>query len=77
MIVHIYNPHAFCFKQIVALPPTFHRALYLMTKRNFKPPALQHRNKWSDNFHDFLRYTLQKDPRRRPTAMELLKVGTV
>jgi len=44
-----------------------------MTKRNFKPPGLQHKNKWSDNFHDFLKYTLQKDPRRRPTAAELLK----
>lgn len=49
-------------------------ALYLMTKRNFKSPSLQHKNKWSDNFHDFLRFGLQKEPKRRPTAMELLKV---
>ncbi len=45
-----------------------------MTKRNFKGPGLQHKNKWSENFHDFLRYALQKDPKRRPTAAELLKV---
>ena len=45
-----------------------------MTKRNFRPPTLQHRNKWSNNFHDFLAQALQKDPRRRPTAHDLLKV---
>lgn len=45
-----------------------------MTKRNFKPPGLQHRNKWSENFHEFLKYSLQKEPRKRPTAAELLKV---
>ncbi|XP_064394786.1 mitogen-activated protein kinase kinase kinase kinase 5-like [Halichondria panicea] len=58
-------------------PPMFDlhpmRALYLMTKRNFRSPGLQHKNKWSDNFHDFLRNALQKEPRRRPTATELLK----
>lgn len=46
-----------------------------MTKRNFKPPGLQHRNKWSENFHEFLKFALQKEPKRRPTAAELLKVG--
>ena len=45
-----------------------------MTKRNFKSPGLQHKNKWSENFHDFLRNALQKEPKRRPTAQELLKV---
>lgn len=58
-------------------PPMFDlhpmRALYLMTKRNFKPPSLQHRNKWSENFHEFLRAALQRDPKRRPPASELLK----
>jgi [mitogen-activated protein kinase] kinase 5 len=58
-------------------PPMFDlhpmRALYLMTKRNFKSPGLTHKNKWSENFHDFLRHALQKDPKRRPTAAELLK----
>ncbi len=48
-----------------------------MTKRNFRSPGLQHKNKWSDNFHDFLRNALQKEPRRRPTATELLKVSPV
>ena len=50
------------------------RALYLMTKRNFRSPGLQHKNKWSDNFHDFLRCALQKEPKKRPMAQELLKV---
>lgn len=58
-------------------PPMFDlhpmRALYLMTKRNFKSPSLQHKNKWSENFHDFLRHALLKEPRRRPPAVELLK----
>ena len=45
-----------------------------MTKRNFKSPGLQHKNKWSDNFHEFLRYALQKEPKKRPSAQELLKV---
>ena len=60
----------------LTLPSLSTRALYLMTKRNFKPPTLQHKNKWSENFHDFLRFALQKDPKRRPTAIELLKVRT-
>ena len=51
------------------------RALYLMTKRNFRSPSLQHKNKWSENFHDFLKSALQKDPRKRPSAAELLKVS--
>ena len=46
-----------------------------MTKRNFKPPTLTNKNKWSENFHDFLRAALQKDPRRRPSAAELLRVS--
>ena len=53
------------------------RALYLMTKRNFKSPGLQHKNKWSENFHEFLRFALQKEPRKRPTAQELLRVSVL
>ena len=52
----------------------FSRALYLMTKRNFRSPTLQHRNKWSNNFHDFLLQALKKEPKTRPGAEELLKV---
>ena len=58
-------------------PPMFDlhpmRALFLMTKRNFKPPTLQNKNKWSENFHEFLRNALQKDPKKRLPASELLK----
>lgn len=53
---------------------SFSRALYLMTKRNFRSPTLQHRNKWSNNFHDFLLQALKKEPKTRPGAEELLKV---
>ena len=48
-----------------------------MTKRNFKPPGLTHKNKWSQNFHDFLTQALQKEPRKRPTAHDLLKVQCI
>ena len=51
------------------------RALQLLTKRNFQPPGLQHKNKWSNNFHDFVASALKKDPPRRPAARDLLKVS--
>ena len=58
-------------------PPMFDlhpmRALFLMTKRTFKSPALTHKGRWSEQFHDFLRNALQKEPKRRPTADDLLK----
>ena len=50
------------------------RVVYLITKRNFKPPGLQHRKRWSENFHEFLKFALQKEPKKRPVAAELLKV---
>jgi mitogen-activated protein kinase kinase kinase kinase 3 len=58
-------------------PPMFDlhpmRALYLMTKSNFRPPTLSRKGKWSKEFHDFLKVTLIKDPRRRPIASEVLQ----
>uniref|UniRef100_A0A1X7UZT5 non-specific serine/threonine protein kinase n=1 Tax=Amphimedon queenslandica TaxID=400682 RepID=A0A1X7UZT5_AMPQE len=58
---------------IVGYLGSYLRALYLMTKRNFRPPTLQHKNKWSNNFHDFLSQALKKDPKIRPNADDLLK----
>ncbi|XP_019850848.1 PREDICTED: mitogen-activated protein kinase kinase kinase kinase 5-like [Amphimedon queenslandica] len=49
------------------------RALQLLTKRAFQPPGLQHKNKWSNNFHDFISHCLKKDTSKRPTARDLLK----
>eukprot|EP00118_Oscarella_pearsei_P008309 m.41992 g.41992 ORF g.41992 m.41992 type:complete len:787 (+) comp33317_c0_seq5:304-2664(+) len=58
-------------------PPMFDlhpmRALYLMTKRDFRAPTLTRRGKWSKEFHEFLKVSLVKDPRKRSTAKELLQ----
>uniref|UniRef100_A0A3Q3FR90 non-specific serine/threonine protein kinase n=1 Tax=Labrus bergylta TaxID=56723 RepID=A0A3Q3FR90_9LABR len=37
------------------------------------PPSLDHPNKWSPEFKDFLRKALDKNPETRPTAMQLLE----
>ncbi|XP_065845182.1 mitogen-activated protein kinase kinase kinase kinase 5-like [Oscarella lobularis] len=56
-------------------PPMFDlhpmRALYLMTKRDFRAPTLTRKGKWSKEFHEFLRLSLVKDPRKRPSAKEM------
>jgi serine/threonine protein kinase len=56
-------------------PPMFDlhpmRALFLMSQRAFKPPKLKDR-KWSKEFNDFIKQSLTKSPRSRPTADKLL-----
>ncbi|KAG0199589.1 signal transducing kinase of the PAK [Mortierella sp. GBA30] len=47
------------------------RALYLIATNG--TPALQHPEKISADFTDFLRRSLEVDPEKRPTATELLK----
>ena len=47
------------------------RALFLMSQRAFKPPKLKDR-KWSKEFNDFIKQSLTKSPRSRPTADKLL-----
>merc|ERR1719495_2477065 len=37
------------------------------------PPKLDHPNRWSREFNDFLKQCLVKDANRRPSAQELLK----
>ncbi|XP_057676604.1 serine/threonine-protein kinase 10 [Corythoichthys intestinalis] len=37
-----------------------------------EPPSLDHPNKWSQEFKDFLRRALDKNPETRPTAVQLL-----
>ena len=58
-------------------PPMFDlhpmRALYLMSKSNFKPPQLKQRAKWSAEMHDFVKCSLKRDSKKRPSAKELLK----
>ncbi|RWS03453.1 mitogen-activated protein kinase kinase kinase kinase 3-like protein [Dinothrombium tinctorium] len=57
-------------------PPMFDlhpmRALFLMSKSNFKPPTLKDKNKWSPNFHHFVKVALTKNPKKRPSAERLL-----
>ncbi|XP_042860024.1 mitogen-activated protein kinase kinase kinase kinase 5-like isoform X2 [Penaeus japonicus] len=57
-------------------PPMFDlhpmRALFLMSKSGFKPPTLKDKAKWTQNFHHFVKLSLTKNPKRRPTADKLL-----
>ncbi|XP_028280100.1 mitogen-activated protein kinase kinase kinase kinase 3-like isoform X10 [Parambassis ranga] len=58
-------------------PPMFDlhpmRALFLMTKSNFQPPKLKDKLKWTNNFHQFVKLALTKNPKKRPTAEKLLQ----
>ncbi|EEB11810.1 mitogen-activated protein kinase kinase kinase kinase, putative [Pediculus humanus corporis] len=58
-------------------PPMFDlhpmRALFLMSKSGFKPPTLKERDKWSPIFHNFIKVSLTKNPKKRPTADKLLE----
>uniref|UniRef100_A0A8C2XAB8 Mitogen-activated protein kinase kinase kinase kinase n=1 Tax=Cyclopterus lumpus TaxID=8103 RepID=A0A8C2XAB8_CYCLU len=60
-------------------PPMFDlhpmRALFLMTKSNFQPPKLKDKVKWTNNFHHFVKLSLTKNPKKRPTAEKLLQVS--
>jgi len=55
-------------------PPLFEiaslRVIFLIPARD--PPKLQHPEKWSKEFNDFLKVCLQKNPHDRPTSKELL-----
>lgn len=58
-------------------PPMFDlhpmRALFLMSKSGYKPPALKEKDKWSSTFHAFVKAALTKNPKKRPTAERLLQ----
>ncbi|KAG1700914.1 Mitogen-activated protein kinase kinase kinase kinase 3 [Nymphon striatum] len=60
-------------------PPMFDlhpmRALYLMSKKSFKPPTLKDRNKWSPCFHNFVKEALTKNPKKRPSSDKLISVS--
>jgi len=53
------------------LPPM--KALVLITTKGI--PDLKNASDWSEDFRDFLRRCTMKDPKRRPTAQELLGHG--
>lgn len=58
-------------------PPMFDlhpmRALFLMSKSNFKPPQLKDKFKWSPTFHHFVKVALTKNSKKRPSADRLLQ----
>ncbi|XP_052273224.1 mitogen-activated protein kinase kinase kinase kinase 5-like isoform X3 [Dreissena polymorpha] len=58
-------------------PPMFDlhpmRALFLMSKSGFKPPQLKDKSKWSPVFHNFVKISLTKNPKKRPPAEKLLE----
>ncbi|KAM4825781.1 mitogen-activated protein kinase kinase kinase kinase 1 [Thomomys bottae] len=57
-------------------PPLFDvhplRVLFLMTKSGYQPPRLKEKGKWSAAFHNFVKVTLTKNPKKRPSAIKLL-----
>lgn len=48
------------------------RALFQIPARD--PPTLEKKAKWSNEFHDFLSKCLEKNPKKRPSASEILQV---
>ncbi|KAM3829867.1 mitogen-activated protein kinase kinase kinase kinase 1 isoform 3-T3 [Vipera latastei] len=57
-------------------PPMFDmhplRVLVLMTKSGYQPPKLKEKARWSPAFHNFVKVTLTKSPRKRPSASKML-----
>uniref|UniRef100_A0A8C6QRB2 Mitogen-activated protein kinase kinase kinase kinase n=1 Tax=Nannospalax galili TaxID=1026970 RepID=A0A8C6QRB2_NANGA len=57
-------------------PPLFDvhplRVLFLMTKSGYQPPRLKEKGRWSAAFHNFVKVTLTKSPKKRPGATKML-----
>ena len=49
------------------------RALFQIPARD--PPTLEKKERWSAGFHDFIATCLEKNPKKRPSATELLQVS--
>lgn len=49
------------------------KVIFIITNEKLPPPKLAHPEKWSKEFNDFVARCLQFDPKKRPTALELLK----
>ncbi|CAK8674876.1 mitogen-activated protein kinase kinase kinase kinase 5-like isoform X4 [Clavelina lepadiformis] len=58
-------------------PPMFDlhpmRALFLMSKSSFLPPKLKDKQKWTQDFHSFLKAALTKNPKKRPSSEKMLQ----
>uniref|UniRef100_A0A8C8RWM8 non-specific serine/threonine protein kinase n=1 Tax=Pelusios castaneus TaxID=367368 RepID=A0A8C8RWM8_9SAUR len=57
-------------------PPMFDvhplRVLFLMSKSGYQPPKLKDKAKWTPAFHNFVKVTLTKNPKKRPGASKML-----
>ncbi|KAM6427537.1 mitogen-activated protein kinase kinase kinase kinase 1 [Liasis olivaceus] len=57
-------------------PPMFDthplRVLVLMTKSGYQPPKLKEKARWTSAFHNFVKVTLTKNPKKRPSASKML-----
>lgn len=57
-------------------PPLFDvhplRVLFLMTKSGYQPPRLKEKGRWSSAFHNFVKVTLTKNSKKRPSAAKML-----
>ncbi|KAG8143576.1 hypothetical protein E2320_000897, partial [Naja naja] len=57
-------------------PPMFDmhplRVLVLMTKSGYQPPKLKEKARWSPAFHNFVKVTLTKSPKKRPSSSKML-----
>ncbi|XP_063168690.1 mitogen-activated protein kinase kinase kinase kinase 1 [Candoia aspera] len=57
-------------------PPMFDthplRVLVLMTKSGYQPPKLKEKARWTPAFHNFVKVTLTKTPKKRPSASKML-----
>ncbi|KAJ7303921.1 hypothetical protein JRQ81_011433 [Phrynocephalus forsythii] len=57
-------------------PPMFDvhplRVLVLMSKSGYQPPKLKEKTRWTPAFHNFVKVTLTKNPRKRPSASKML-----
>ncbi|KAJ6654181.1 hypothetical protein lerEdw1_007278 [Lerista edwardsae] len=58
-------------------PPLFDlhpmRALMMLSKSSYQPPKLKDKACWSTDFHQFLKLTLTRNPKKRPVAEKLLQ----
>uniref|UniRef100_A0A2K6CGU8 Mitogen-activated protein kinase kinase kinase kinase n=1 Tax=Macaca nemestrina TaxID=9545 RepID=A0A2K6CGU8_MACNE len=53
-------------------PLLFTQVLFLMTKSGYQPPRMKEKGKWSAAFHNFIKVTLTKSPKKRPSATKML-----
>uniref|UniRef100_A0A6J0T2N1 Mitogen-activated protein kinase kinase kinase kinase n=1 Tax=Pogona vitticeps TaxID=103695 RepID=A0A6J0T2N1_9SAUR len=57
-------------------PPMFDvhplRVLVLMSKSGYQPPKLKEKTQWTPAFHNFVKVTLTKNPKKRPSASKML-----